>query len=111
MKHKLWLAFAALCAAALGAQAQQSTRTPDPADSSVAVPATVYESVLSGQVPHATDKQTPDQAWRAANDAVAAQPGHGGHHSAAPAPSQEAPRQAAPVAPPKDQHKDQHKDH
>lgn len=115
MKLKLWAAFAALSAAALGAQAQQSNRTPDPTDPSVAVPATVYESVLTGHVPPANNNQTPDKAWRAANDALAGQAGHAGHgshgsHSApaaapVPAPANDAARQAPPVAPSKDQHK------
>lgn len=106
MKLKLWAAFAALSAAALEAQAQQSNRSPDPADPSVAVPATVYKSVLTGHVPPANSTQTPDKTWRAANDAVAGQAGHAGHHQApAPAPAQEVPRQPMPAAAPKDQHK------
>lgn len=104
MKLTLWAAFAALSATALGAQAQQSPRVPDPADPSVAVPATVYESVLTGRVLPTNSNETPDKAWRAANDALAGQTGHAGHHSATPAPTQEAPRQSAPVAPSKDQH-------
>ncbi|MCD2516760.1 hypothetical protein LQ564_10615 [Massilia sp. G4R7] len=104
MKLKLWAAFAALSAAALVAQAQQSSRMPDPADPSVPVPATVYESVLTGPVPPTNGNQTPDKSWRPANDALAGQTGHAGHHSAAPAPTQVAPRQPAPVAPSKDQH-------
>lgn len=107
MNFPLWVAFGALLAAMPAAQAQQPVRTPDPADPSAAVPATVYQSALAGYTPAPKDAPSPDKAWRAANDTVAGQPGHGAHgaHGAhsAPAPeprTDEAPRQATPAAAP-----------
>lgn len=100
MTRKLWVAFGALLAAAPGAQAQQSSPTSDPADPAAAVPATVYVSALSGYTPVMKDgAPSPDQAWRAANDAVGGQAAHNGHAMSAPAAS-EAPRKAAPTAAP-----------
>ena len=104
MNTKLWVALGTLLHA-LGAQAQQPSRTPDPTDPSVAVPATVYQSTLTASAPVAQDTPSPDKAWRAANDTVAGQPGHAGHHSPEPAPNQEKPQRAAPAAAPKDPHK------
>lgn len=81
------------------AQAQQSRSSADPADPTVAVPRTVYESVIARPSPAPQDRQTtPDKSWRAANDAVADVAGHTGHgapaseqnhngHGAAPAPT------------------------
>ena len=106
MNLKTWVAFGALLSAALGAQAQQATPTSDPADPSAAVPATVYVSVLSGNTPATSDAQSPDKAWRGANDTVASQSGHAGHHGQAPEPRKdEAPRSAVPASPPQDHHK------
>ena len=105
MKLKLWVAFGTLLAAALGAQAQQNSRTPDPADPSVAVPPTVYASAMSGHTPAMQDGvPPPDKSWRAANDAVGGQAAHAAHQSQAPAPG-EAPRRAAPAAASTEHHK------
>ena len=72
-----------LLAAPLAALAQQSLRTPDPADPGAAVPPIVYESAFSRPAAAPQDGQpTPDKAWRAANDAVASGPaGHGAHQA------------------------------
>lgn len=100
MTRKLWVAFGALLAAALGAQAQQSAPKPDPADPAAAVPATVYSSALSGYTPAMKDgAPPPDQAWRAANDAVGGQSAHAGHSMPAPA-AGEAQRKTGPAAAP-----------
>lgn len=92
-------AIGALLILPLYAQAQQSRPLADPADPAVAVPPTVFESVITRASPAPQDGQaTPDKAWRAANDTVAGAPGHAGHavpgseqkpqaHAAAPAPS------------------------
>ncbi len=108
MNLKPWVALGALLHA-LGAQAQQPSRTPDPTDPSVAVPATVYQSVLTGYAPAEKDTPSPDKSWRAANDAVAGQPGHASHHAPAPAPAEVQPKpqqqRPAPAAAPKDHHK------
>lgn len=105
MKLKLWVAFGTLLAAALGAQAQQNSRTPDPADPSAAVPATVYASAMSGYTPAMTGGvPPPDKSWRAANDTVGAPNAHAGHQSPAPAPG-EAPRRIEPAKSSTDHHK------
>lgn len=92
-------AIGALLALPMYAQAQQSRPSADPADPSVSVPPTVYESVIARSSPVPQDGQTtPDKSWRAANDTVAGTPGHAGHgapvseqnhsgHVPAPAPS------------------------
>lgn len=106
-------AIGALLVLPMQAHAQQSRPLPDPADPTVAVPPTVYESVVSSPAPAAPDGQaTPDKIWRAANDAVAGMPSHAGHgahgaerqhqgHDAAPAASTPAtpakPADPAPV--------------
>ncbi len=110
MNLKPWAALGALLHA-LGAEAQQPSRTPDPTDPSVAVPATVYQSALTGFTPAEKTTATPDKSWRAANDVVAGQPGHAGHHAPAPAQvpaqvqPQPQPQRPAPAAAPRDHHK------
>lgn len=89
MKLKLWAAFGALLAAMPAAQAQQPSRTPDPADPSAPVPPTVYQSALTGYAPAAKDLPAPDKTWRAANATVAGQPDHGAHHAPEPKPEPE----------------------
>jgi len=103
-------AIGALLALPMYAHAQQSRPLPDPADPAVAVPPTVYESVISNRSPAPQDGQTtPDRSWRAANDAVAGVPGHAGHgangteqnhhgHKDGPAPSAPA-SQVSPTKP------------
>ena len=106
MNLKPWVALGALLPA-LAVQAQQPSRSPDPTDPSVAVPVTVYQSVLTGYASAEKDTPTPDKSWRAANDAVAGQPGHAGHHAPTPAevqPKAQPPR-PAPAAAPKDHNK------
>lgn len=81
MNQKLLAAaFGVLLAAPLGALAQQSLPAPDPADPHAAAPAIVYESAIARPAQPTQDAQpTPDKAWRAANDALAAPSGHAGH--------------------------------
>ena len=81
MNQKLLAAaFGVLLAAPLGALAQQSFPAPDPADPHAAVPPVVYESAIARPAQSTRDAQpTPDKAWRAANDALAAPSGHAGH--------------------------------
>ena len=47
----------------------------DPTDSAAGAPATSYDSAFKNYQPIAEESVTPDKAWRAANDAVAAKPG------------------------------------
>jgi hypothetical protein len=81
MNQKLLAAaFGVLLAAPLGALAQQSLPAPDPADPHAAAPAIVYKSAIARPAQPTQDAQpTPDKAWRAANDALAAPSGHAGH--------------------------------
>lgn len=105
-----------LLAAAIGAllvlpphaQAQHSrpgAGPADPTDPTVAVPPTVYRSVIAAPAPAPQGEQaTPDKSWRAANDAVAGTSGHAGHgghagHAAHGAPGGEQ-KHDAPVAAP-----------
>jgi len=105
MKLKLWVAFGTLLAAALGAQAQQNSRTLNPADPSAAVPVTVYASAMSGYTPAMKDgAPPPDKSWRAANDVVGGQTAHAAHQPQAPATS-DAPRRAEPAATSTEHHK------
>lgn len=72
-------AFGVLVAAPL-AQAQQSSRSPDPSDPAVTVPQPVYESAMTGYSRQPREGgATPDKTWRQANEAVAAAPGHAAH--------------------------------
>lgn len=80
MNQKLWAALGALLAAPLGALAQQSSHTPDPADPAAAVVPTVYDSAFSHPAPPVQEAQpTPDKTWRAANAALANPPAHAAH--------------------------------
>lgn len=91
----------ALLAVPLGALAQHSPRTPDPADPAAPVRPIVYESAIARPSPEPQGgAPTPDKLWRAANEAVAAPSAHAGHaaHPTAPAVPVPAPaRQPAPA--------------
>lgn len=105
-------AIGALLVLPMYAHAQQSRPLPDPADPAVAVPPTVYESVIARSSPAPQgDHATPEKSWRAANDAVAEAPGyaeHGAHggaqnhhgHKEAAVPSTPAPSSPAKPASP-----------
>jgi hypothetical protein len=65
------------------AHAQQTSRTPDPADPNVEVPPPVYESALTGYTRAPKDSAvTPDKTWRQVNDALATEPAAHQHHQA-----------------------------
>lgn len=92
--------------AALGAphaaHAGQSDRVSDPSDPAAPVPPLVYVSAFQ-EAPRTPDAgRTPDQLWRAANDALSAAPQHGGHaghgptQAVEPAHAHPAPAAAAP---------------
>lgn len=90
MKLTLWAAIGALLAAPLAAQAQPTRRAPEsanPADPNAAVAPLVYESVIAAPPPQDSAAATPDKRWRAANDAIGGQPGHGHDHGAPAAPA------------------------
>ncbi|MBQ5946083.1 hypothetical protein [Massilia sp. ST3] len=90
MKLTLWAAIGALLAAPLAAHSQPTRHAPDPADPNAAVAPLVFESVIA--VPPARDEaaRTPDQRWRAANDAAGGLPGHT-HDKGLPPPPDPAP--------------------
>lgn len=72
--HLRWLAPAALCTAAVAAQAQGPTHAatpaarPDPLDATASVPTLNYRSAFAGYRGLGDDKRLP---WREANEAVA----------------------------------------
>jgi len=98
MNTKLPAAVCGLLLAAFGApvaaHAQRTSPAADPADPAAPAPALVYVSAFQDAQRPADAGQTPDKRWRAANDALAAAPEHGGH--GAPQPVQKpAPQPAA----------------
>jgi hypothetical protein len=73
-----------LLAASFCAQAEPSTRTPNPLDPNAPVPAPAHDSALSGYARFSADASaTPDKTWRRANDTVAGNGAGDGHASAA----------------------------
>lgn len=111
MKPMLLAAVLGLLAAPL-AHAQQSPRSPDPADPNLAVPAPVYASAFAGPARSPQDSGlTPDKTWRRMNDALTertldadtdpAPAGHAAHasHTTYAAPSQASGHAHAPKAP------------
>lgn len=102
MKSILLMAAAGVLMAAPCSHAQQSPRSPDPADPAVAVPPPVYQSAMSGysRLPKEKDA-SPDKTWRQLNDALAAGPAHAPH---GPAPAPAEPAQSAKPAPAHDAH-------
>lgn len=70
-----WLAFAVSAVLPLLATAQ----TQDPTDANAAVPAPAYVSAFRGYRTAADEQESPDNAWRSANDTVARLNGHVGH--------------------------------
>jgi len=105
MNFTLRVALGTLLAAMPIAQAQQPSRTPDPADPAAPVPPIVYQSALAGYTPGPKEAPSPDKLWRSANDIVAGQPGHGAHAAPAPEPRKdEAPRSGVPGTAPRKHH-------
>lgn len=100
MSFAHWLAVAALASmplAAIGQQYQQKHHPANPIDANASVPASSYESVFKNYKAAADEQESPDKAWRAANDEMAKLRGHAGHikgdptASSAPTPLQEKP--------------------
>lgn len=72
MKPTIRVAFGALLAASLGAHAQPTQRSADPADPSAPVPQLVYESSIPApRAPAKEAEPSPDKTWREANQTVA----------------------------------------
>lgn len=86
--------------AAIAQQAQQA----GPADPHASVPASVYISVFKTYRPATDASATPDQAWRAANEAAARNDPHAGHTSMPDASPQGAGPKAAPAPAPASAH-------
>ena len=68
----------------LTAYARQAGTGPDPADAAAPVPTPVYVSAFQDSARSSAAPQTPDKVWRAANDALWANPGQGAHAGHAP---------------------------
>jgi hypothetical protein len=100
MKLTLWVAaIGALLSMPFAALAQQAARAADPADPHAGVPPVVYESAIRAGSAAAQPDATPDQLWRAANEAVAGTQDHAAHaheaQAAPPPPAKPAQRPAA----------------
>lgn len=80
MSFPYLLAVAALVSLPLGAQSAQKNipPQPDPLDASVPVPAVSYVSALTNYRAPAELRETPDKAWKSANDEARRIGGHAG---------------------------------
>jgi hypothetical protein len=67
----------ALAACLAAVSVTHAAANPDPAQSNAAVPATQYQSAFQNYAPVQESSTTPDKEWRAANAALAAEPGDG----------------------------------
>ena len=94
MSFTHWSKVAALALLPLAALAQQAPQT-GPADPDAPVPASRYVSAFSDYRAAADEQGSPDETWRAANQAVAGQDAHAAHGT-----SQAGAPAAAPLAAP-----------
>lgn len=78
MSISYWPIVAALALLPLAAIAQP-VQAADPADAAAQVPHAAYLSAYAQYRTAADEPATPDQAWRAANDAVSEQDAHAAH--------------------------------
>lgn len=78
MSLSYWRGAAVLALLPLAATAQQGEPA-GPADPNAPVPAAQYISVFRNYRAAPDAQSTPDQAWRAANEAVAGRDAHAGH--------------------------------
>ena len=76
MSFSPWPRAAVLALLPLAAIAQQ---TPDATDANAPVAPSAYVSAYANYRPSADQKSTPDQVWRAANEAVQEQDVHAAH--------------------------------
>jgi hypothetical protein len=74
-----WIAMAVLAMLPPAVAAQGKSKNVDPADSAVAVPPIAYRSAFKGDQPLSDPTESPQQLWRAANDAMSRLGGHAGH--------------------------------
>jgi hypothetical protein len=96
MTLKQWLAVGVLASMPYAASAQPSAQQPDPHDANATVSASGYESAFKNYQAAADEQESPNNAWRAANDEVAKLGGHAGHMKDH-APSSSAPPESAPL--------------
>ena len=78
MSFSHWITVAVVAVLPLAATAQQS-RQPGPADANATVPAIGYVSAFENYRTTPTEKATPDQLWRAANEEITSQDMQGDH--------------------------------
>jgi hypothetical protein len=78
MLHVRWMAIATLVATPFSVAAQENSTPKDPVNPAEASPLR-YESAFAGYQPMPEEKEVDSEAWRAANNEVAALGGHGGH--------------------------------
>ena len=78
MSFSHWISVALVAFLPLAATAQQSQQ-PSPADANATVPAIGYVSAFESYRATPSEKATPDQLWRAANEEITNQDMDGGH--------------------------------
>ncbi|WP_194711981.1 hypothetical protein [Noviherbaspirillum soli] len=99
MSFSYWPKVAALALLPLAAMAQQAQQA-GPADPNASVPASQYVSAFRDYRAVADGQGSPDETWRAANQAVANQDPHAGHMAAPHTASQAVAPAASPLAAP-----------
>lgn len=78
MSFPHWIAVAMLAALPMAAIAEQATQA-GPADATGGSTAAAYESVFKSYRSATEEQESPDKAWRAANEMVGKLGGHSGH--------------------------------
>ena len=79
MLSRKWLALAAWASLPIAAVAQQDSAASRPDHAKTHAGAIAYESVFEHYRAMGEESETPDAAWRAANDEMARLGGHAGH--------------------------------
>lgn len=93
MLSRKWLALAAWASLPLAAIAQQDAAASPSDEAKTHVGALAYESVFDHYRVFGEESETPDLAWRAANDNMARLGGHAGHMKDKPAAHEQIPTQ------------------
>jgi hypothetical protein len=87
MLSRKWLALAAWVSLPLAATAQHDPASSLPEHAKTHIGTLSYESVFDHYRALGEESETPDLAWRAANDDMASLGGHAGHMKNTPAPA------------------------
>lgn len=87
MSHLHWMAIATLTALSAAATAQDTVRTDDPTNPAALASRFRYESVFGNYQQMTEENETPDKAWRKANQEMGQLGGHAGHMKGVSGPS------------------------